>query len=446
MKMLRLAAVAFALLVASPAVAQWQTPNHSVPIGRGVGKTGFGSAVPGVAGQPLVSTGLTLDPAFGQAANNGIAPGAANTVKGSLDGANTSDIAVPSCTGLGQAIRWAAGVGPNCGTVVATTGFDMPINLGLSASVASTSLTLTVTQASGSAPTAGNPVVVPFRSTTATSGAVSTGSITGTVSLTIPSGASLGTLNGTPFRIWIFLTANGGGTPALAVSTCSSATVLFPCVAWENSLKTTTTISAGATSNGTPYAAVGVASDAVRIVGYCDYASGLATAGSWISACTTLQVMGPGSKKPGDVVQTIHQNVSTATTGTTVIPYDSTIPQITEGDQYLSQAVTPTTTPNLLQVQYQTVLSVSTGTQIIAALFQDATANALSAVVTTNASSTSPHVLTGFYQALALTTSSTTFRVRAGINTAGTMTFNGTAGNPELGVMNSFIRVTEIMG
>lgn len=313
MKTLRNLTAAFALLLAVvPAVAQWQTPNHSVPIGRGGGVTGFSSAAPGTAGVPLVSTGLGLDPTFSPATNAGIRPGAADTYKGSVNGTTTADVAWPPCTALGSAIRYAAGVGPNCGTVIALTGFDMPINLGLSSSASVSSLTLTVTQANGSAPTASNPVVVPFRSTTAANGSVVLGTISSTLSLTIPGGATLGTQNSIPFRLWIFLNYNGG-TPALGVATCSNSnvTTAYPCAAWETSLKTSTTISAAAATSGVLYAGVGVANDSVRIVGYCDYGSGLVTAGTYASACTTLQLMGPGVKKPGDVVQSRYSTSST---------------------------------------------------------------------------------------------------------------------------------------
>lgn len=59
----------FALLLTvfaacTPAAAQWQTPNHSVPIGRGAGVTGFGSALPGTAGWALISNGPGTDPTF----------------------------------------------------------------------------------------------------------------------------------------------------------------------------------------------------------------------------------------------------------------------------------------------------------------------------------------------------------------------------------------------
>lgn len=57
-----LAAVAFAMC--APARAQWQTPNHSVPVGRGPGVTGFSFAAPGAIGTVFVSNGATLDPTF----------------------------------------------------------------------------------------------------------------------------------------------------------------------------------------------------------------------------------------------------------------------------------------------------------------------------------------------------------------------------------------------
>lgn len=350
MRMLRFAAVALALLLATPAVAQWQTPNHSVPIGRGGGTIGFGSAVPGTLGVPLVSTGLTLDPIFAPVQNVGILPGAANTLKGTLDGVNTSDLTAPNCTPLGSAWRYTNGVGINCGTVIALTGFDMPINLGLSAAAASSSLTLTLTQANGSAPTSSNPVVTPFRSTTPTSGTVALGTNSSPVSITIPNGANLGTTNSIPFRAYVFLEYNGG-IPALAVATCSTPTAIAPCAAWESTLKTTTTISSSSNSAGVLYAGVGVSSDAVRIVGYCDFASGLNPAGAWTSSCTTIQIMGPGIKKPGEVLQTQAPNFGTLA----VVTFTGT-PTATNA----TVSLTPNATMNL--VRYSGAISSSNGT------------------------------------------------------------------------------------
>lgn len=341
MKILRAAATLAFLLACAPAFAQWQTPNHSVPLGRGIGVTGFGSVAPGTAGQPLVSQGSTSDPAFGTIANSGLTPGPANTVKGSLDGTTVSDEALPACTAVNQSLRWTAGVGFSCGVVSVTTGYDMPINLGLSVPAPSgNALVITLTQADGTPPTSSQPVLAPFRSTALATGTVTWATIPATQSITIPSGATLGTSNGVPFRIWIFEDYNGG-TPELGVATCSNATTLFPCASWESTLRTSTTINASANAAGTLYATAGVTADAVRIIGFCEFSSGLMTAGAWTSACTTLQVFGPGVQKPGDVVQT----VTAATTTSLQITNSATKTALT-----LSGSITPTSTANLIRV------------------------------------------------------------------------------------------------
>jgi hypothetical protein len=56
-------ALAFIMCIA-PSFAQWQSPNHSVPIGRGPGTTGFSSIGPCSAGTPIVggNSGISSDP------------------------------------------------------------------------------------------------------------------------------------------------------------------------------------------------------------------------------------------------------------------------------------------------------------------------------------------------------------------------------------------------
>jgi hypothetical protein len=61
-----IAALALLLGLVEPALAQWQVPDHAVPIGRGPGFTGFKNAAPGTVGLPLVSNGAASDPSFQQ--------------------------------------------------------------------------------------------------------------------------------------------------------------------------------------------------------------------------------------------------------------------------------------------------------------------------------------------------------------------------------------------
>lgn len=69
------------LLIANPASAQWQVQNHAIPMGRGAGVTGFGSAIPGAANLPFVSNGAAADPSFKRLPNVGLAQMPASTVK-----------------------------------------------------------------------------------------------------------------------------------------------------------------------------------------------------------------------------------------------------------------------------------------------------------------------------------------------------------------------------
>lgn len=65
MNMFRAIALSLALLMGvAPAAAQWQVPNHTIPIGQGAGVTGFANTPPGTAGQLLGSNGAAVHPSF----------------------------------------------------------------------------------------------------------------------------------------------------------------------------------------------------------------------------------------------------------------------------------------------------------------------------------------------------------------------------------------------
>ncbi len=151
-------------------------------------------------------------------------------------------------------------------------------------------------------------------------------------------------------------------------------------------------------------------------------------------------------KLTGDVVSVSNVQTGAVATGTTLIPFDDTIPQITEGDQYMSLAYQAVSATNYLRVDVVIVLSHSVATvTMAAALFKDAVANALaSAISSTTAGAGQPVTIKFSYTAAAGTTSPITFRVRAGSSNAGTTTFNGSAGGRiHGGVMSSSINITE---
>ena len=150
-------------------------------------------------------------------------------------------------------------------------------------------------------------------------------------------------------------------------------------------------------------------------------------------------------KTAGVVLQVVNVMSSTVATGTGTIPQDNTIPQITEGTEYMTLSITPKSTTNKLRIDVVVNGAASASNSYLVALFQDSTANALAAINHNIAANNVAEESNFTYFMTAGTTSSTTFRVRAGCATAGTFTFNGQAAGQLMGgVIASSITITEI--
>jgi len=148
----------------------------------------------------------------------------------------------------------------------------------------------------------------------------------------------------------------------------------------------------------------------------------------------------------GKVLQVVNTQTGAVATGTTVMPEDDTIPQNTEGVEFMTLAITPTSASSKLLIQVHAMTSHSDGTAntIGIALFQDSTANALGAMHIRLTASLRKLLSFNHYMT-AGTTSATTFKVRIGGSDAGTTTFNGNGGSRLLGgAMASSITITEI--
>lgn len=146
----------------------------------------------------------------------------------------------------------------------------------------------------------------------------------------------------------------------------------------------------------------------------------------------------------GFAVQVQSTNYSAVATGTTTIPNDDTIPQITEGNEFMTQAITPKSSTNKLRIEITAQLSNTSATDIIGALFQDSTANALAALSVYQVTVTGGARLHLVHYMTAGTTSSTTFRFRAGGLVVGTTSFNGQNGSRRFGgITLSNITITE---
>ncbi|HET6158717.1 MAG TPA: hypothetical protein VFE34_10265 [Dongiaceae bacterium] len=135
----------------------------------------------------------------------------------------------------------------------------------------------------------------------------------------------------------------------------------------------------------------------------------------------------------GTIAQVVTDIENTYTTLGTILPFDNSIPQNTEGDEILSVAITPVNASSTLLIMFSGNFGGSTGQEIGAALFVDSTANALNAsscFVTAAgiaATNTMIHVLP------AGSTSTRTYRIRAGSEVATDGFLNGDSASRKFG-------------
>ncbi len=138
-------AAATLFIANSPALAQWQTPDYSVPVGRGAG-TGFKFAAPGTAGYPLVSNGASSNPSFGAVGSSALPSPFTN---GTSSG-NTSKFATTTGTlTSGNCAKWDAnGNAVDAGACATVTAVSA--GTGMSFSTINTSGSVAIDKASSS--------------------------------------------------------------------------------------------------------------------------------------------------------------------------------------------------------------------------------------------------------------------------------------------------------
>jgi len=146
----------------------------------------------------------------------------------------------------------------------------------------------------------------------------------------------------------------------------------------------------------------------------------------------------------GQLIQTVNTTRVDVVSGTTTMPFDDTIPQKTEGVEFLTVAITPTKNDNKLLISVHLQCQMTNNGQWSMALFQDDTADALAASSERDgASDLEIHSLEHFMTTG--TTSETTFKIRSASSGAGTITMNSVAGSRKYGgVLSSSITVQEI--
>jgi hypothetical protein len=414
------------------------------------------SVVGNLRGQSSPSFAVSFDELVVQLGSRGLVKGPSTATAGHvvLFGASPNVIVDGGGTTGGTVTQLNCNAGLTGGTISSsgTCALDgnysgwAAQNCTITASVSLNVLTVSLKDSAGQDPSATSPCNINYRSATAAAGSTTLVPQTSALSInTNATGATLGSSNGVAFRFWV-VAFNNSGSNVLALINCSNASTIFPLN--EGAVASSSPMSGSATAAGVFYTPNGttVTGKAYRILGHLEYSSGLATAGTYSSGPTAMQVFGPGIKRPGDVVQTLYNSVTGVSTTTNTYTHSNTAPVAANGGLVGSQAITPTAAPNHVRVRAQLVESSSASAPYGFAYIVNGggtnLATAAGVYLGTNGYLTIPL----FYEAV-IGSSAVTYSLYGSSGAAGTTTFNGIGGNQEFGgTSSSYIQVEEIMG
>lgn len=182
------------------------------------------------------------------------------------------------------------------------------------------------------------------------------------------------------------------------------------------------------------------------ISGYLlDYTTTAGDVMQWQYDGAYWRIIGGTHILPGRTIQVVNTQTGEVATGTTLILLDDTIPQNTEGDEYMTLSVTPKSSSNKLKIDVLLHLSSTAINSMVVGLFQDSAASALAANSFRLSEANGDFVAYFTHYMTSGTSATTTFKVRAGGVASATTTFNGISSGRKLGgVLASSITITEI--
>lgn len=286
-------------------------------------------------------------------------------------------------------------------------------NVGLDATASGNALTFSVTDKNAAVPTSVSSALIAFRSSTATNGTYVVRSIATTTSVVLPAGATLGFTNNEIGRVYLYGCDNAG-TVAAGVSRKGNHN--------EGSLVSTTAITAAASDTDTIYTAASLSNVPVRLLGYVEVQTG-GTAGNWSNNPTLKQIYGPGVYRTGDIVQTYVSTSSAVALTTRLIPYDDTIPQSNEGERFFELVTNFKSAINM--AIFKATLHIDDGAAgvITTALFRPQITSAFYAMGV-HGGAVAGRLISFEYHTLTGSIASTTYTLRMGSVTAGTLGLN----------------------
>lgn len=160
---------------------------------------------------------------------------------------------------------------------------------------------------------------------------------------------------------------------------------------------------------------------------------------------TTLSSSGGGGG--GKVAQMVLAQSTTSASTTSIIPFDNTIPQNTEGAEYITATITPTNASSTLVIEFDAWIATSNNNGLVLALFRNSEANAIQATLDVVALANYQNLARLKAVVTAGSTSATTFKLRFGPYLAGTGYILRTTSLPSVFGGSSFANftITEIL-
>jgi hypothetical protein len=148
----------------------------------------------------------------------------------------------------------------------------------------------------------------------------------------------------------------------------------------------------------------------------------------------------------GKVLQTVSALYAELATVNTAIPADDTIPQITEGGEIMSLAITPKNALSYLEICAVINGAINSDNHYTAALFVVGTNNA---IAVNNGGYFSANTMTQIVMSIripSVSVTARTYKIRVGNNDGSTMSFNGKAGGRIYGgTTQSSIIIREVL-
>lgn len=347
--------------------------------------------------------------------------------------------------GTGATVDYSAGVF----TVGSTPdGPGNTQNVGLVVTIGSpvsNAFTARLVQRTLSTCTSASPARISFRSGTQTTGDYAIVTATENVGLTGSVGSTFGFTSAEKGRIYFYAINANPGAANSVIELAIARKAIFD----ESQLYSTTAEGgAGAADSDTVlYSTSARANVPVRCIGFMDITTG-ATAGNWSNTPTVLHLMGPGTKRTGDVVQRFSTYTYAQLTGTTVTPWDATPPLISEGNPVLAVGFAATSTLNPVRIHTSGLYYAPAGggERITAHLHIGALSAIAATAMYADTASNKTVPLDYTFATGTGTIASQTYSLRAGSSAAGTFRVNGEGGAGQLYTTAfTWMEITEFM-